>query len=177
MVLAAGYPLLGGSVRGRKPGCFAHPPRRENTVATTSADLPWGRYSRICVPLDWEPREHAMTSLGGKKPGNGMNIRQWECLKHAIHQIHEHNASSLSFEELYRNAYNLVLHKYGELLYNGVQSVVADHLKIVAQSCVDCPDDRLLEELKKQWDDHKTTMAGSFGPAEARPVSASASGP
>jgi len=114
-----------------------------------------------------------MTSLGGKKPGNGMNIRQfrsgdpmdekesnrtWECLKHAIHQIHEHNASSLSFEELYRNAYNLVLHKYGELLYNGVQSVVADHLKIVAQSCVDCPDDRLLEELKKQWDDHKTTM-------------------
>eukprot|EP00930_Biecheleria_cincta_P040180 TRINITY_DN27551_c0_g1_i1.p1 TRINITY_DN27551_c0_g1~~TRINITY_DN27551_c0_g1_i1.p1 ORF type:complete len:788 (-),score=181.16 TRINITY_DN27551_c0_g1_i1:93-2456(-) len=84
--------------------------------------------------------------------------RTWECLKHAIHQIHQHNASSLSFEELYRNAYNLVLHKYGELLYNGVQGVVADHLKTVAQSCVDCPDDRLLEELKKQWDDHKTTM-------------------
>lgn len=84
--------------------------------------------------------------------------RTWECLKHAIHQIHQHNASSLSFEELYRNAYNLVLHKYGELLYNGVQGVVADHLKSVAQCCVDCPDDRLLEELKRQWDDHKTTM-------------------
>eukprot|EP00406_Dinophysis_acuminata_P006786 CAMPEP_0179220922 /NCGR_PEP_ID=MMETSP0797-20121207/5897_1 /TAXON_ID=47934 /ORGANISM="Dinophysis acuminata, Strain DAEP01" /LENGTH=750 /DNA_ID=CAMNT_0020927633 /DNA_START=123 /DNA_END=2375 /DNA_ORIENTATION=- len=84
--------------------------------------------------------------------------KTWECLKHAIHQIHQHNASSLSFEELYRNAYNLVLHKYGELLYNGVQGVVADHLKSVAQKCVDCPDDRLLEELKKQWDDHKTTM-------------------
>jgi cullin 3 len=84
--------------------------------------------------------------------------RTWECLKHAIHQIHHHNASSLSFEELYRNAYNLVLHKYGELLYNGVQGVVGDHLKGVAHSCVDCADDRLLEELKKQWDDHKTTM-------------------
>lgn len=84
--------------------------------------------------------------------------RTWECLKHAIHQIHQHNASSLSFEELYRNAYNLVLHKYGELLYNGVQGVVGDHLKSVAQSCVECQDDRLLEELKKQWDDHKTTM-------------------
>ncbi|CAL1133607.1 unnamed protein product [Cladocopium goreaui] len=111
-------------------------------------------------------------SLGGKKPG-APSIRQfrsgdpmdekesnrtWECLKHAIHQIHEHNASSLSFEELYRNAYNLVLHKYGELLYNGVQGVVADHLKGVAQSCIECPDDRLLDELKKQWDDHKTTM-------------------
>mmetsp|Transcript_33204 Transcript_33204/g.72436 ORF Transcript_33204/g.72436 Transcript_33204/m.72436 type:complete len:778 (+) Transcript_33204:129-2462(+) len=84
--------------------------------------------------------------------------RTWECLKHAIHQIHQHNASSLSFEELYRNAYNLVLHKYGELLYNGVQGVVAEHLKAVAQSCADCPDDRLLEALKSQWDDHKTTM-------------------
>jgi len=84
--------------------------------------------------------------------------RTWECLKNAIHQIHQHNASSLSFEELYRNAYNLVLHKYGELLYNGVQGVVTDHLKGVAQSCVDCPDDRLLDELKRQWDDHKTTM-------------------
>eukprot|EP00929_Paragymnodinium_shiwhaense_P119379 TRINITY_DN91272_c0_g1_i1.p1 TRINITY_DN91272_c0_g1~~TRINITY_DN91272_c0_g1_i1.p1 ORF type:complete len:769 (+),score=209.87 TRINITY_DN91272_c0_g1_i1:168-2474(+) len=84
--------------------------------------------------------------------------RTWECLKHAIHQIHNHNASSLSFEELYRNAYNLVLHKYGELLYNGVQGVVTDHLIAVAQNCVDCADDRLLEELKKQWDDHKTTM-------------------
>ena len=106
-----------------------------------------------------------------KKPGNGLrqfrsgdpmdekeSNRTWECLRHAIHQIHQHNASSLSFEELYRNAYNLVLHKYGELLYNGVQGVVADHLKVVAQSCIDCPNDRLLDELKKQWDDHKTTM-------------------
>ena len=42
------------------------------------------------------------------------------------------------------------------------EGVVADHLKVVAQSCIECPDDRLLEELKKQWDDHKTTMAGSL---------------
>eukprot|EP00931_Biecheleriopsis_adriatica_P030370 TRINITY_DN17902_c0_g1_i1.p1 TRINITY_DN17902_c0_g1~~TRINITY_DN17902_c0_g1_i1.p1 ORF type:complete len:787 (+),score=219.46 TRINITY_DN17902_c0_g1_i1:64-2424(+) len=110
---------------------------------------------------------------GGKKSSGSAAIRQfrsgdpmdekessrtWECLKHAIHQIHQHNASSLSFEELYRNAYTLVLHKYGELLYNGVQGVVADHLVHVAQNCIDCPDECLLEELKKQWDDHKQTM-------------------
>ena len=46
--------------------------------------------------------------------------RTWAALKKAIHQIHDHNASVLSFEELYRNAYNLVLHKYGDLLYCGV---------------------------------------------------------
>ena len=42
----------------------------------------------------------------------------WDALRKAIAEIHNQNASSLSFEELYRNAYNLVLHKHGELLYN-----------------------------------------------------------
>eukprot|EP00397_Hematodinium_sp_SG-2012_P003195 GEMP01003203.1.p1 GENE.GEMP01003203.1~~GEMP01003203.1.p1 ORF type:complete len:773 (+),score=115.20 GEMP01003203.1:90-2408(+) len=84
--------------------------------------------------------------------------RTWESLEQAIHQIHAHNASSLSFEELYRNAYNLVLHKYGELLYNGVQKVVTNHLKQVARSVTESADHRLLDELKAQWDDHKTTM-------------------
>lgn len=42
----------------------------------------------------------------------------------AITEIHNKNASSLSFEELYRNAYNLVLHKHGDLLYSGVKQSV-----------------------------------------------------
>lgn len=51
----------------------------------------------------------------------------------AIGEIHNKNASSLSFEELYRNAYNLVLHKHGDLLYAGVkQSVQAVSLPVVA---------------------------------------------
>ena len=36
---------------------------------------------------------------------------------------HDHPGQhQLCIQELYRNAYNLVLHKYGELLYNGVQA-------------------------------------------------------
>ena len=35
----------------------------------------------------------------------------WKSLRRAIDEIHNKNASVLSFEELYRNAYNLVLHK------------------------------------------------------------------
>jgi cullin 3 len=34
-----------------------------------------------------------------------------------IHEICNHNDSGLSFEELYRNACNMVPHKYGEKLY------------------------------------------------------------
>ena len=48
----------------------------------------------------------------------------WTSLRRAIDEIHNKNASVLSFEELYRNAYNLVLHKHGELLYDGVRQAV-----------------------------------------------------
>ena len=44
----------------------------------------------------------------------------------AIDEIYNKNASVLSFEELYRNAYNLVLHKHGDLLYEGVQKCVEE---------------------------------------------------
>ena len=37
--------------------------------------------------------------------------RTWETLHDAIREIHRQNASGLSFEELYRNAYNMVLHQ------------------------------------------------------------------
>lgn len=55
------------------------------------------------------------------------------CSSTAIGEIHNKNASLLSFEELYRNAYNLVLHKHGDLLYAGVkQSVQAVSLSLSA---------------------------------------------
>ncbi len=46
----------------------------------------------------------------------------------AMDEIHN-NASTLSFKELYRNAYNLVLHKHGNLLYEGVQDRLGMHLR------------------------------------------------
>ena len=50
-------------------------------------------------------------------------------LSSAMDEIHNRNASTLSFEELYRNAYNLVLHKHGALLYEGVQDRLGFHLR------------------------------------------------
>lgn len=78
-------------------------------------------------------------------------------LKDAISQIHDHNASQLSFEEHYRYAYNLVLHKkvrrltfpsfairtwhadifethQGHLLYNAVAELIANHLESETKS-------------------------------------------
>ena len=47
----------------------------------------------------------------------------WEMLKSAIQEIQRKNNSGLSFEELYRNAYTMVLHKHGDRLYNGLSEV------------------------------------------------------
>ena len=55
----------------------------------------------------------------------------WARLKEAIYEIFNSNASALSFEELYRNAYNLVLNKHGDMLYEGVRAEVTEHLKKV----------------------------------------------
>src|SRR5690242_13159252 len=44
----------------------------------------------------------------------------WALLAAAIGEIHSGNQGRLSFEQLYRNAYMLVLHKHGDMLYRGV---------------------------------------------------------
>ena len=53
----------------------------------------------------------------------------WALLKNAIQEIQRKNNSGLSFEELYRNAYTMVLHKHGERLYTGLRNVVTKHLE------------------------------------------------
>ncbi|PWN27242.1 Cullin-domain-containing protein [Jaminaea rosea] len=58
----------------------------------------------------------------------------WSRLANAIGQIQGHNVSSLSYEEHYRYAYNLVLFKEGSMLYDGVRRQVEAHLN---KQCVD----------------------------------------
>ena len=82
----------------------------------------------------------------------------WLQLAKAVDEIHNRNASLLSFEELYRNAYNLVLHRHGALLYDGVGEKITEHLKIVANHINFEADTHLLQALQKAWERHRTTM-------------------
>ncbi|KAH3761929.1 cullin C [Pelomyxa schiedti] len=84
--------------------------------------------------------------------------KTWTLLRNAICEIHKQNASCLSFEELYRNAYNMVLHKYGDKLYKGLQEVVEEHLRNVAEVVASTPDDVFLITLNKVWSDHKVSQ-------------------
>ncbi|CAF4718256.1 unnamed protein product, partial [Rotaria sp. Silwood1] len=80
-------------------------------------------------------------------------------LKTAIQEIQKKNNSGLSFEELYRNAYTMVLHKHGEKLYTGTRAVVIDHLvQKVRQDVVDSLNNNFLATLNTAWNDHRTAM-------------------
>jgi cullin 3 len=52
----------------------------------------------------------------------------------------------------------MVLHRFGDRLYNGLQEVVNKHLKEVADSVVTSNDDQFLDSVNAAWGDHKTSM-------------------
>ena len=146
-------------------------------------------------------------------------------LKDAIHEINHHNASGLSFEELYRrvaseasivqltlcvrrrvpswchfrtfdhtvslalsalsprrlrlisssqsfppppppspprpgnrSAYNMVLHRHGRALYDGLVATVTEHLREIAAAVDAVQGDHFLTELEGRWQDHTKSM-------------------
>jgi cullin 3 len=88
-----------------------------------------------------------------------MNDIWSKSLKTAIQEIQKKNNSGLSFEELYRNAYTMVLHKHGEKLYTGTREVVIEHLiQKVRQDVIDSLNNNFLTTLNGSWNDHRTAM-------------------
>lgn len=89
----------------------------------------------------------------------------WSKLSLAISQIHQKNASKLSFEELYRTAYNLVLYKFSKKLYESVQDEVRGHLERIVQTELgplisggSSNPTQTLKELDRIWNDHCLCM-------------------
>lgn len=119
-----------------------------------------------------------------KKPDPQTSLKDtWTKLAHAIREIQNHNASKLSFEEHYRYAYNMVLFKQGDQLYNGVRLLIAEHLDSLAEERIvptfprssgthgagklgggaeaverAMEGDRFLKALKGVWEDHTGSM-------------------
>lgn len=103
----------------------------------------------------------------------------WDILASSLREIHTKNASKLSFEELYRNAYKLVLKKRGETLYNRVKEfeeewlanevqpqiidVLSPSLLLASSAGTTVNEKRvagekLLGALKQAWEDHNLCM-------------------
>jgi cullin 3 len=80
-------------------------------------------------------------------------------LRDAICQINRRDASGLSFEELYRNAYNMVLHRHGDKLYRGLVEVTKEHLAGVASDVDAARGDTFAVTLEKKWREHQKSMS------------------
>ena len=77
----------------------------------------------------------------------------------AIEQIYLRNASSLSFEELYRAAYTLVLNKNGTRLYSGIQRLIVTHLDSAVLKLVNMEDQaEFLCAFLHEWEEHRMVL-------------------
>lgn len=97
----------------------------------------------------------------------------WLSLANNIREIQNQNAANLSFEENHRFAYNLVLYRQGDLLYKGVNDLVAENLDKLANEQIipvfptgagsDQMDrsheaEMLLKALARIWEQHRSNM-------------------
>jgi len=84
---------------------------------------------------------------------------EWRSLRDAIDQIYQKKSSQLSFEILYRSAYNLVLDKHGELLYSGVKDSLTGRFVAIGEQVAKTPDAQLLETLSGKWSEQKVILS------------------
>ncbi|XP_058775317.1 cullin-3A-like [Vicia villosa] len=84
--------------------------------------------------------------------------KTWNILERAIHDIFIHNNSHLDFEDLYRHAYNMILHKFGEKLYSGLVATMTSHLNEIARSVEAAYEGLVLEELNRKWNDYNKAL-------------------
>ncbi|KAG8716376.1 Cullin-3 [Ceratobasidium sp. 395] len=106
----------------------------------------------------------------------GAHDQAWDKLSSAIQQIYAKNASALSFEENYRHAYNLVVSKHGEMLYQGLTTLVTKNLnRLVRETLVPefpratldgrdtveiCQEgEAFVKAFRDVWDDHESSMS------------------
>lgn len=52
----------------------------------------------------------------------------------------------------------MVLHKFGDRLYNGLVSTITRHLQAVAVGIESTQDEQFLQEINQRWNDHNKSM-------------------
>jgi cullin 3 len=58
----------------------------------------------------------------------------------------------------FRNAYNMILHKFGEKLHSGLVATMTFHVKKMARSLEATQGSSFLEELNTKWNDHNEAL-------------------
>lgn len=94
--------------------------------------------------------------------------KTWRFLSNAITLIQRKNVSNLSYEQLYRKAYTLVLKKCGSRLYDDVSKEISAHLKMVREKLLQEYDvssafnetrrQDFMKSVLKEWEEHTQAM-------------------
>ncbi|KAI5963479.1 uncharacterized protein KGF55_002359 [Candida pseudojiufengensis] len=85
--------------------------------------------------------------------------KNWSILENAISQIQNKNVSNLSYEQLYRKAYVLVLRKFGGRLYDNVGNAIKEHLlKQRSKLLISSSHEQFMQILIREWDEHLQSM-------------------
>ena len=82
----------------------------------------------------------------------------WRSLDNSIGLIFDLQASRLSFEELYRKAYDLVIQKYGDLLYNGLNESIKRRCTEILIKLNKEPQKHIFEKLISSWTEFKVAV-------------------
>lgn len=116
------------------------------------------------------PRKSLVSSSVGNPSGDSAVDYElsWWVLSNAITQIQNKNVSKLSYEQLYRKAYTLVLRKYGTKLYDDVASLIKEHLLrkrdgLLAilkssSSLNNSINEEFMKAILLEWDEHLQSM-------------------
>eukprot|EP00184_Porphyridium_aerugineum_P006505 CAMPEP_0184695378 /NCGR_PEP_ID=MMETSP0313-20130426/3022_1 /TAXON_ID=2792 /ORGANISM="Porphyridium aerugineum, Strain SAG 1380-2" /LENGTH=823 /DNA_ID=CAMNT_0027153815 /DNA_START=274 /DNA_END=2745 /DNA_ORIENTATION=- len=107
------------------------------------------------------PAKPKFTIQGFKQsmsPGEDYAEKTWKILQNAIGEIFARNTGNLSYEELYRYAYNMVLYKHGPYLYKGLQDTLTSYLLKIADIVKKTPESLVLREVHAQWDSYRMSM-------------------
>lgn len=89
--------------------------------------------------------------------------KSWALLGNAITQIQNKNVLSLSYEQLYRKAYLLVLRKFGGKLYDNVAALITKHLLsrrdfLVSRSINIQDNGEFMKLVLQEWNEHLQSM-------------------
>lgn len=122
---------------------------------------PVNRHSKIKPPR----KSIIASSIGGGS--NEVDYdKSWSVLANAIAQIQRKDVSHLSYEQLYRKAYVLVLRKLGAKLYDDVAKIIVEHLvdrrkklvKVMETLSLKNTNEGFMKAVLVEWDEHLQSM-------------------
>ncbi|KAI9738762.1 MAG: Cullin-3 [Cirrosporium novae-zelandiae] len=166
----------------RSPTIKANAPHKRSNQHHTS-NIPKQQYTKKRFKMMSNRRGKIRAPRRGLGSSESLDYhKSWDAVARSLQEIHTRNASKLSFEELYRTAYRIVLKKNGGQFYDDVKKWESDWLKtqilerirsllsttLITEIQGSVPTastnerraagERLLKGVTEAWDDHTLCM-------------------